>query len=169
VPLFLRPPNVEKLAAKADVMGLVRASRYKDPAVAEQARQALIDQLDHLVQNLQSKNMSVLEVSREALVAIGPEARDRLIFILGKGHVHRRQDAAFVLGRMRDPEAVEPLAKALAHPDPLLRSLAAQALGRIGDPGAAKPLRRMLALENDGAVKREARKALGKLAGEPPS
>ena len=40
-----------------------------------------------------------MEVSRAALVAIGPPARDRLIFILGKGHTHRRQDAAFVLGK----------------------------------------------------------------------
>ncbi len=61
-----------------------------------------------------------LNTTREALVLIGPPARDRLIFILREGHLHRRQDAAYVLGIMKDPAAVGPLCTAMHNPDPLL-------------------------------------------------
>jgi HEAT repeat protein len=119
--------------------------------------------MDHYIRQLDSKNLSVVAVARDALIAIGPPARDRLVFILGEGHVHRRQDAAFVLGRMGDPAAVEPLCAALKFPDPLLRRLAAEALGRIGDARAEKALRRMVALEPNPAVAKVGRKALSKL------
>ena len=160
---YLRRPNIERLKARGDTMGLVRASRYPDPEIATQARALLAEGLDRHIQNLSSKNVSAVAQAREALVAIGPPARDRLIFILNEGHPHRRQDAAFVLGKMRDPAAVEPLCAALTHPDALLRQLAAQALGRIGDPRAEKALKRTIALETDSGVTRYARKALTQL------
>jgi HEAT repeat protein len=163
VPLFLRRPNVPKLKARGDTMGMVRATRHPDPEIAEPARAALTERLDSLIEKLDSKNVSILQISRAALVAIGPPARDRLIYILREGHVHRRQDAAFVLGRMGDPAAVEPLCAALKHPDPLLRRLAAEALGRIGDRAASKPLRRMVSLEPNASTAKEGRKALAKL------
>ena len=102
------PPNVAKLEARGSIDGLVKAARYKkDPAVAEPPRKTALEGfLDKIVQRLQTKNMVQLNTSREALVIIGPPARDRLIFILRNGHVHRRQDAAYVLGMMQDPEAV---------------------------------------------------------------
>ncbi len=163
MPIFLRRPNVEKLKGSSDTIHLVRATQYRDPEVAEQARAALEERLDHLIQQLDSKNIRVMEGARAALVAIGAPARDRLIFILGKGHTHRRQDAAFVLGKMRDPAAVEPLCAALKYPDALLRRIAAQALGRIGDPRAEKALRRMVALEPNSSTTKAGRKALAKL------
>jgi HEAT repeat protein len=163
VPFYLRPPNIERLKARGDTMSLVRASRYRDPEIAEQARALLAERMDHYIRQLDSKNLSVVAVARDALVAIGPPARDRLIFILGEGHAHRRQDAAFVLGRMGDPAAVEPLCAALKFPDPLLRRLAAEALGRIGDARAEKALKRMVALEPNPAVAKMGRKALSKL------
>jgi HEAT repeat protein len=163
VPLFLRRPNVDKLEARGETMGLVRATRYHDPEVAERARAALTAQMESLIQRLDTKNLSSLEIARAALIAIGEPARDRLIFILGEGHVHRRQDAAFMLGKMGDPAAVEPLCAALKHQDPLLRRLAAQALGRIGDERARKPLKRMISLEPNETTAKEARRALAKL------
>lgn len=162
MPFFLRRPNIERLS-HGDTMSIVRATHYHDPEIAEQARALLEERMDRLIQQLDSKNVNAMAVARDALVAIGPPARDRLIFILGEGHVHRREDAAFVLGKMGDPVAVEPLCKALKHPDPLLRKIAAQALGRIGDQRAEKALKRMVSLEPNQSAAREGRKALTRL------
>ena len=157
------PPNVAKLDAKGSIDGLVKAARYKkDPAVAEAARIALESYLDKIIQRLQTKNLVQLNTSREALVIIGPAARERLIFILGNGHLHRRQDAAYVLGMMKDPEAVEPLCLAMHNPDPLLRMIIVEALGKIGDARATDTLRRAT-LDVDQSVAGAARKALKKM------
>ena len=122
------------------------------------ARRALTAHLDELIERLQTKNLVQLHTAREALVLIGPPARERLIYILGTGHVYRRQDAAYVLGMMSDRAAVEPLCAALHHPDPLLRMICVQALGKIGDPSAAEALRRAMG-DPDTKVAAEARKA----------
>ena len=157
------PPNVAKLEATGKIDGLVRAAKYKkDPAVAVDARRALTGYLDTVIQRLQTKNMVQLNTAREALVIIGPPARDRLIFILQQGHLHRRQDAAFVLGIMGDPEAVKPLCVAMHNPDSLLRMIIVEALGKIGDPAAADTLRRALG-DPEARVATAASKALKKL------
>ena len=92
--------------------------------------------------------------------------RDRpvLTFILDKGHLHRRQDAAFTLGFIGAPDsaAIDALCRALQHSDPLLRMIAAQALGKIGDTRARPPLRRTTADENE-QVAKAATKALKQL------
>jgi HEAT repeat protein len=161
------PPNVAKLDAGGKIDGLVKAARYKkDPAVAEAARQALAGYLDKIIQRLQTKNLVQLNTSREALVLIGPEARDRLVFILRNGHVHRRQDAAYVLGMMRDPESIGALALALHNPDPLLRMICVEALGKIADPGCVEPLRMALG-DVDPSVSGAARKSLKKMGALP--
>ncbi len=157
------PPNVAKLDAAGKIDGLVRAAKYKkDPEVAEAARKALEGYLDKIIQRLQTKNMVQLDTSREALILIGPEARDRLIFILKEGHLHRRQDAAYVLGMMGDPAAVPQLCIAMHNPDALLRMLCVQALGKIGDPGGVDTLRKAMG-DHDQTVAAEARKALKKI------
>ncbi len=130
------PPNVAKLEAAGNIDGLVKAAKYKrDPQVAADARRALTSFLDKIIQRLQTKNLVQLNTAREALVIIGEPARDRLIFILGEGHTHRRQDAAYVLGMMRDPSAVKALCLAMHNPDPLLRMIAVEALGQDRRPG----------------------------------
>ncbi len=162
------PPNVAKLDARGKIDGLVKAAKYKkDPAVAEAARAALEGYLDKIIQRLQTKNMVQLNTAREALVIIGPPARDRLIFILENGHLHRRQDAAYVLGLMNDPAAVEPLCLAMHNPDPLLRMIIVEALGKIGDPAATETLRRAMG-DPDNSVVSSARKSLKKMGALPP-
>lgn len=157
------PPNVAKLDARGSIDGLVKAAKYKkDPEVAEAARVALEGYLDKIIQRLQTKNIVQLNTSREALVLIGPPARDRLIFILGNGHVHRRQDAAYVLGMMKDPEAVDALCMAMHNPDPLLRMISVEALGKIGDKRAESTLRKAT-LDVDQSVAGAARKSLKKI------
>lgn len=162
------PPNVEKARRTGSVDQMLRVAKYKkDPAVAEAGRKLLEEHLDLLFKELNSKNIRRLQVAREALVAIGPPARDRLVFILGEGHVHRRQDAAFVLGEMKDEEAVEPLCESLRHTDPLLRLISAQALGKIGSRKALRALR-LATMDEEPNVAKEARKALAKIPGGAP-
>ncbi len=160
---LLGPPNVAKLEARGKIDGLVRAAKYKkDPAVAADARRALTGFLDTIIQRLESKNLAHLQTAREALVLIGEPARDRLIFILQQGHLHRRQDAAHVLGLMGDPVAVKPLCVAMHNPDPLLRAIIVEALGKIGDPSGLDTVRKALG-DPDRAVADAARKAIKKL------
>jgi HEAT repeat protein len=162
------PPNVEKARAGGKLEDMLRAAQYKkDPAIAEAGRAALTEHLDRLIKELSTKNIRLLRIARESLVEIGPPARDRLIFILEVGHVHRRQDAAYVLGEMKDEAAVEPLCDSLRHTDPLLRKLSAQALGKIGSPKAARALR-LASRDAEPQVATEARKALRKLPGGTP-
>ena len=157
------PPNVAKLEAAGNIDGLVKAAKYKkDPQLAADARRALTSFLDKIIQRLQTKNLVQLNTAREALVIIGEPARDRLVYILGEGHTHRRQDAAFVLGMMGDPAAVKPLCLALHHPDPLLRMIAVEALGKIGDPAALDTLRLALG-DKDSHVSAAASKAIKKI------
>ncbi len=166
---LLGPPNVAKLEAMGKIDGLVRAARYKkDPAVAADARRALTGFLDKIIQRLQTKNIVQLNTARDALVIIGEPARDRLIYILQQGHLHRRQDAAYVLGMMGDPVAVKPLCVAMHNPDPLLRMIIVEALGKIGDPTASDTLRKALG-DPDRAVAQAASKALKKLSPAPGS
>ena len=161
------PPNIAKIKASNSIDRLVKTAKYKkDPAIAEEARQALEERLDIIVENLQTKNMVQLQTSREALVLIGPPARDRLIFILKEGHLYRRQDAAFMLGKMMDPAAVEPLCTAMHNPDPLLRMLCVEALGKIGDPAATDTLRRALG-DGETTVSAAARKSLKQMGALP--
>ena len=160
------PPNVARLDAKGNIDGLVRATRYKDPEVAEQDRRALEGYLDTIIERLQTRNIVQLNTAREALVAVGRPARDRLVFILREGHLHRRQDAAYVLGLMKDPEAVEPLCMAMHNPDPLLRLIVVEALGKIGDPAAIDTLRRAVG-DVDPKVAGAARKVLRKMGALP--
>jgi HEAT repeat protein len=162
------PPNVAKLKASGNIDGLVKAARYKkDPVLAEEARQELEDRLDRIIESLATKHMVQLQQSREALVVIGPAARDRLIFILKNGHLHRRQDAAYVLGVMGDPAAVAALTLTLHNPDALLRMLCVEALGKIGDPDSVDTLR-MAMSDRDSTVSGAARKAMKKM-GQLPS
>ncbi len=162
------PPSIEKAKRTGSIELMLRIAKYKrDPAVAEAGRQLLEEHLDLLFRELNSKNIRRLQLAREALVVIGPPARDRLIFILGEGHVHRRQDAAFVLGEMKDEAAVEPLCESLKHTDALLRLVSAQALGKIGSRKALRALR-LATMDEEPNVAKEARKALGKIPGGAP-
>ena len=161
------PPDVAKLDARGKIDGLVKAAKYKkDPEIAEAARNALEGYLDKLIQRLQTKNIVQLDTTRDALVLIGPPARDRLIFVLKEGHLHRRQDAAYVLGMMKDPVAVPQLCIAMHNPDPLLRMIIVEALGKIGDPAGIDTLRKALG-DVDSTVAAAARKSLNKMGALP--
>jgi HEAT repeat protein len=61
-----------------------------------------------------------------------------------------RWKAAEMLGRMRDPEAVDSLIDTLWDDDYRVRLKVAWALGQIGDIRAIPPLRQLYRMENEG-------------------
>ena len=70
------------------------------------------------------------------------------------------RNVAVVLGNTRNPDAMQPLARALqAEPEPLVRSHAAWALGQIGGSAARRALERALG-DSDATVRNEAAAAL---------
>jgi HEAT repeat protein len=60
-----------------------------------------------------------------------------------------RTGAAWALGKLGDPRAVEPLIETLNDPKPRVRKDAAWALGRLGDDRAASPLNNLLQDKDD--------------------
>jgi HEAT repeat protein len=60
-----------------------------------------------------------------------------------------RWKAAEILGRMKDPTAVDPLIETLWDDDSRVRLKAVWALGRIGDRRAIPQLRRLYRMENE--------------------
>ena len=158
------PPDVEKLRAQGSVEGLVKAARNRDPEVARQASEALVEMIDFCLNELSTKNIRRLGVVREALVLAGPPAVDAMIFVhTDRQSVHRRQDVTFVLGEAGDPRAVPVLIDALRHTDPLLRKLAAEALGKIGDESALRPLHLAATNDENRYVQKAAEKAYEKV------
>lgn len=71
-----------------------------------------------------------------------------------------QRNAAVAMGNRRDPEYVEPLTRALAAAEPVVRRHAAWALGRIGTEAAQRALEGALRTEDDASVRDEIRAAL---------
>jgi HEAT repeat protein len=83
---------------------------------------------------------------------IGQEERlAHFIRMLSDDNEGKRWKAAEILGRLKDPVAVDPLIDSLWDEDSRVRLKAAWALGRIGDRRATAPLRRLYRMENEGA------------------
>ena len=135
---LLGPPNIEKLKARGDVGGLVKALGYNErPEIGWRVR----------------------EDAAEALVEIGPPAVEGLI--LGLGDIYADDRAAAALGKIGDPRAVAPLVTALQNE--YLRRDAGEALARLGAP-AIEPL--IAALRDpDADVRKVATRALVEIGG----
>lgn len=89
------------------------------------------------------------------LAASGDERTDRLVELLAQsGNYRVRVQSAQSLGRIRDPETVPALVRALEDRHPAVRAAAAQSLGRIGSPDAVGPLE---SLAGDGSQPEEVR------------
>jgi len=110
-------PNVERLAEKCDVKGLIKALLYY--------------RKDYLV---------VRSKAAEALVKIGASAVNPLIATLKEENNYMQSTAAEVLGKIGDKRAVEPLIAAIKDKDSDLRREDVIALGKIGDKRAVEPL-----------------------------
>jgi HEAT repeat protein len=81
---------------------------------------------------------------------IGQEERlAHFITMLSDDDEANRWKAAEILGRLKDPTAVDPLIETLWDDDSRVRLKAAWALGQIGDQRAIAPLRRLYRMENE--------------------
>jgi ankyrin repeat protein len=117
---LFEPPNVEKLKAKKDVKGLIKALSY---------------QKDYRVRKDAVKDLGQIGDAR---------AVESLIVALKDGNIDVRKAAAGALGDIGDARALKSLITALQDDD--VCNAAAIALGKIGDVNAVEPL--IAALKN---------------------
>jgi HEAT repeat protein len=138
MPLF-GPPDVARLEARRDVLGLIKALGFqKDPQLRCAAAEALG----------RCGDARAIEPLLAALEDPDPDVRSGSAKSLGLLHV---------------VDAVEPLLKALADADHGVRASAARSLGSLGDARAVEPL--VAGLKDGYAAVREASsEALGHLA-----
>lgn len=115
--IFDRKPNVEKLKAKRDVEGLIKALSFEKYRDVDLTRDAV-----------------------EALGKIGEPAVERLIQALKDDEEGVRWSAAEALQNIPDKRAVEPLIHSLQDNYWYVRKASAVALGVIGDARAIEPL-----------------------------
>ena len=172
LPLF-GPPNVDRLKARGDAPGLIKALEYqklwrvrRDAAVAlGQIGDA--DAVEPLIAGLKDDNPSVRRAAAEALGQIGDAAAlGPLIAALKSAAVDVRKTAAEALGQIGDAGSLGPLMAALKDASWSVRRAAAESLGQIGDADAVEPLK--VAYEDqDSNVRRTAAAALAALGWQP--
>jgi HEAT repeat protein len=168
MPLF-GPPDVEKLKAKGDVQGLIKALDYKEDVQVRLAAAEVLGQIGDaqavkpLATALKDENKDVRQAAAEALGEIGnAQAVEPLSAALKDKESFVRQVAATSLEKIGDAQAVEPLVAALKNEDSYTRRTAARALGEIGDGRAVGPLVAMLKDKNQD-VRAVAAEALGRI------
>lgn len=172
LPLF-GPPNIDRLAAKGDIPGLIKALEHprlwrvrRDAAQAlGEARES--DAVQPLSSALIDDNTSVRIAAIEALGKIGdPDGVEPLIGSLRSQAVEIRKAAADALGQIGDPRALEPLIGSLSDTGWSVRRAAARALGAIGDARAAEPLK-AASQDSDINVRNAVAEALAALGWRP--
>lgn len=136
------PPDVEKLKAKNDIKGLIKALQYNKKEDYGEAASIRIDAakalgelrveqaIPLLIENLNNSHQGLSEPTFTALEKIGKPAVPWLISACHSGITYKTIE---LLGELRDVQAVEVLITSLTHGDEYDRSKAATALGMIGD------------------------------------
>jgi HEAT repeat protein len=122
------PPNIEKMKAKQDVKGLIKALHYKKNSQIRFDAARLLGEISDL------------------------RAVDPLIDALEDEEVMVRNEAARVLGEIGDPRAVDPLINALDSEEDYsigVRWGVIEALGKLGDTRVVELL--IALLRNKGA------------------
>jgi HEAT repeat protein len=147
-------PNIQKLALKGDVKGLIRAlERYDDYDIVTEAIPALADfpeSPEAVAMLLKMARRSHEVFRRDAIKALSRVGGDKVIAELIKhmddGEFGIRQEAIAALGRLRAKAAVSRLILSLnENNDECTHS--AEALTQIGDPAAIPALRKRLSTE----------------------
>lgn len=138
-------PNIQKLKARGDVQGLIKALNYeKDKTVCRDAALALGQigderAVEPLIDALKEGDRLMRRTAALALGEIGDErAVETLTDALKDSDKEARQAGAEALGKIGDSRVVEPLIEALK--DKSLDEVAARALGQVGDERAVEPL-----------------------------
>ena len=172
---FLSDENHEVRKAVIEALGATA-----HPAAAEPLSSALVSLPARAKERKSNKNSEPAEYESlaAALGAIGTPAVGPVLKALGAREQEPRRWAAFALGLIKDPQAIDPLAERLDDARSEVRKAAAHALGCIGDPRALKPLigtlshkdpeTRRIAAQALGAIKSsEAVLQLGRALGDP--
>lgn len=157
MPLFGGPPNIEKLWAKRDFPGLLKAAGYRDDeALRARAIEAAIE-LAITQTSVGEPPQAVMFARIEDLLGVlvsdaqrGDRlALDTLIRIVSRdfqergGNVERARLEARteeLLASHVGSAAVGPLLSLLDHPNPIVQWKVPSVLGHIGDPAALKDL-----------------------------
>jgi HEAT repeat protein len=147
---LLGPPNIEKLEAKRDVQGLIKALGYRKSSAIRKAAARALGQIkdtravEPLIGALKDEDRDVQEAAVDVLGQIGDtRAVEPLIAALKDGNWEVvLLAAARALGKIGDARAVEPLVVALkdSGSDSRRAAAAAVALGQIRDARAVEPL-----------------------------
>jgi HEAT repeat protein len=168
------PPNVEKLKARKDIKGLIKALSYeKDPGVRRAAAEALADLKDDqaiepLSALLEDENDDVRQAAISALVEIGDaRAVEPLSARLKDKNDDLQQAAISALVEIGDARAVEPLIATLKDTNGEVRRAAAWALGEIGDARAVDSL--ITVLDDEHQALRQARENVERLKNQDPN
>ena len=130
---------------------------------------ALQDQPQRL-KSLRGKSASAEDAAEykpmaEALAKIGAASLNPLVGLLGSADKDVRRWAAYGLGLLRDPRALDALAGYLQDSRSEVRQAAARALGSLGDPRVLQPLIKVLS-GRDPETRSAAAEALGMLGSE---
>jgi len=150
--MFTRePPDVDTLADRRDIDGLIQALSHRDTAIQLRAARALgamgTEAVDSLIRALDTGDRDLRLGIIDAMGEIrDPSVLDHLLPLLHDRSNEVRWAAALALGQLSDQRAVPPLVRSLRDPDRYVRYGAAIALGQLGWVPEADEGRACLAL-----------------------
>jgi len=105
--------------------------------------------ITELIQQLNARNTKVRLDAANALASQGEEAIGAVTELLDHQDYTLRRIAAYILGKIGEPESVETLIDALGDDNPDVRKSAAQALKRIGEPSVPALVRSLGNISKD--------------------
>jgi HEAT repeat protein len=164
----LRLPGTDRAAALGDALIcgedeelLIEEDVLRIEALLDKGGAEAEDELIQvLVSALADERGIVADRAGELLLRLAPASTPAVVNELGTGPA--AAEAAYVLGKIADPETRDALVGALGHNDPAVRAEGAAALGQLQDPAAAEPLMRA-AQDPDYRVRNQANLALDRL------
>lgn len=141
-------PNLEKMKAKQDYVGLWQVARKNLPETQTIAKDALVSigapAVPFLIKALRYERKELHSKAARIIELIGKTAIPSLIGCLKDDDYYIRDISAELLGRIGDPQAVEPLKRLLNDNNKKVRDTTKWALGRIGDKDSLDDLIRIL-------------------------
>ncbi|MHA1673218.1 MAG: HEAT repeat domain-containing protein [Promethearchaeota archaeon] len=105
--------------------------------------------IDELIKLLGDQNTKVRLDAANNLAANGDAAMEPVTKLLEHEDYTYRRIAAYILGKIGNPDSVEVLVEALGDDNPDVRKSAAQALNRIGEPSIALLIRALGNISKD--------------------
>ncbi len=105
--------------------------------------------IEDLIKLLGDQNTKVRLDAANNLAANGDAARGPVTTLLEHEDYTYRRIAAYILGKIGNPDSVEVLVEALGDDNPDVRKSAAQALNRIGEPSIALLIRALGNISKD--------------------